>query len=36
MRRLAKTTPEIKQAVIELTRQQTNFSDLQIAQIIYE
>jgi hypothetical protein len=30
----AETTPEIKQAVIELMRQHPNFSDFQITQII--
>jgi hypothetical protein len=31
-----KATPQIKQAVIELTLQHPNFADLQIAQIISE
>jgi transposase len=36
MGRPTKVTPQIKQAVIELTLQHPNFSDLQIAQIISE
>jgi hypothetical protein len=36
MGRPTKVTPQIKQAVIELTLQHTNFADLQIAQIISE
>jgi hypothetical protein len=34
MGRSTKVTPQIKQAVIELTLQHPNFADLQIAQII--
>jgi hypothetical protein len=36
MGRPTKVTPQIKQAVIELTLQHPNFADLQIAQIIPE
>jgi hypothetical protein len=36
MDRPTKVTPQIKQAVIELTPQHPNFADLQIAQIISE
>jgi hypothetical protein len=36
MGRPTKVTPQIKQAVIELTLQHPNFADLQIAPIISE
>jgi hypothetical protein len=36
MSRPTNVTPQIKQAVIELTLQHSNFADLQIAQIISE
>jgi hypothetical protein len=36
MGRPTKVTPQIKQAMIELTLQHPNFADLQIVQIISE